>query len=586
VDYTGLATQQSKLRDLGRLVTPGHLGMVYTGLPWTTLSLGDYGLSDQVTIPHLINYVAAPSETYWARPGRREFRVGSLIEAGPGSAQTAVGDIDMDGRMDLLVTASTTGELIILKGMGDGSFTPMITHTLASGQPGKMAIADFDDDGNPDVAMVDLANPEVHFILDPSSSSATTSTFTVASSTMGIRAGDLNGDGAIDLIVSTVSGHIQPVMNSEVTPGTFTAGATYEANSSAVQSPDVALADLNGDGILDAAAVNNKAGTDVAVFLGHGDGTFTLNNALMPAGITGAREFVGIEATDLDGDGDQDLVTCTGDPKAICTFTNSGDASAWTARVEDVGNATLDMAVADFNLDGAPDVAFTLGLDSVGVLFNQGDGTFDNSVEHYGKYTTADQATGLAAADVDADGVADIAVGLANLNSVAVLHNLGDSPRLFGRVNVNTASEAVLAAVFKQDLLSGGANDIVGQTAAQLATAVRDERESVRGPFRSLDDFFDRMSADLVVALDHQGNGGGQAYTGASEALARFMCNMVDTRSDLYGVQARVRLYRDVDGNEQRDANEDILSDRTVHMIIDRSQQPARVLLKRYLYDY
>jgi hypothetical protein len=74
-----------------------------------------------------------------------------------------------------------------------------------------------------------------------------------------------------------------------------------------------------------------------------------------------------------------------------------------------------------------------------------------------------------------------------------------------------------------------------------------------------------------------------EAYGFRREAFAAFMYNLVTTRTDVWAVRGRLQLFRDLDGNGNYTAGEEIVAERNFYMIVDRSQQPIRILLKRYL---
>src|ERR1041384_4490081 len=98
---------------------------------------------------------------------------------------------------------------------------------------------------------------------------------------------------------------------------------------------DIALADLNGDGRLDAVTAN-AASDDVAILLGNGDGSFQ-GKVLLPAGkapwalavadLNGDGRPDHLLAADLNGDGRIDLVTTNGDSADLSVLLGNGDGS-------------------------------------------------------------------------------------------------------------------------------------------------------------------------------------------------------------------------------------------------------------------
>lgn len=130
----------------------------------------------------------------------------------------------------------------------------------------------------------------------------------------------------------------------------------------------VATGDLNGDGIPDIAVRSTTADGDssTVVLLGTGDGSFST------ASIVGDSLGGQLEAVDLDGDGDVDLVGDLG------VLLGNGDGTF--VQGQELTGATFGygfLTVADFNGDGAPDLAFpNLYSDDATVFMGNGDGTF------------------------------------------------------------------------------------------------------------------------------------------------------------------------------------------------------------------
>jgi hypothetical protein len=149
------------------------------------------------------------------------------------------GDLDKDGKLDVL--AGLVGEVAVLRGNGNGTFTSTIIdypgHT-----PGQMLVRDFNADGNPDVLHTDLV-PLV--ALGNGTTSYTPPTVTVPAVGMDAVIADFNGDGAFD-VVSLGGRGVQVTLGNG--DGTFQTPAVYEASRYA---RTVSVTDVNGDGRLD-----------------------------------------------------------------------------------------------------------------------------------------------------------------------------------------------------------------------------------------------------------------------------------------------------------------------------------------------
>lgn len=218
---------------------------------------------------------------------------------------------------------------------------------------------------------------------------------------------------------------------------------------------DVVSADFDGDGHLDAAVGYAGSGDKVAIFPGNGDGTFGA-----PIEFAAGGDVWGVELIDFDKDGLIDIVATSRNANAVILLRNTstpGNLSFQQQANLPVGNDPLNIAVADFNGDGWPDMAVsnygtnpTTGR-SVTVLLNDQNGGFSSSTLEQGNI----RAFGITAADFDGDGAVDLAVGdIENGGRIAVLRGNGDGT--FGAVasypypNGWHASE-IIAADFNQD---------------------------------------------------------------------------------------------------------------------------------------
>jgi hypothetical protein len=273
-----------------------------------------------------------------------------------GLVYSRLADINGDGRLDLVGMVEFYNRLDVLLGDGAGHFGTRIYRSLGS-QPYAMTIADFNEDGISDVAaacgagiVVCLGTPSGEF-----------NTTTLAGQRKYVRAADFNLDGHADLIAT--NSHRIYEFGSQVAVflghgnGTFTALPMFYAG---YRPTNIAVGEINDDGIPD-IAVANIGETNVACFLGVGDGTFVADSIM--AG-TWSRS---LEFADLDGDGHQDLIAAMEGLASVRVWPGPG-AGRRSSHV-DFGTRTApsQLRLADLDHDGFIDL----------VVEHESNGVFD-----------------------------------------------------------------------------------------------------------------------------------------------------------------------------------------------------------------
>ena len=219
----------------------------------------------------------------------------------------AVGDINNDGILDLVI-ANQNGTIAILLGNANGSFNGAATIALNSSIPSPslygIAVGKLTTSGFVDIVVVDNANASVYVLKGTGSlpvSPATPDIYAVGTSPESVTIADFNGDGNLDLAVTNsptggAKGSVSVLLGSA--NGSFT---TKSTNTVGLLPYVLTTGDFNGDGIAD-LAVPNVGGNNVSVLLGKGDGTFSTQSTYATG--TGAKA---VAVGDFNGDGLADI---------------------------------------------------------------------------------------------------------------------------------------------------------------------------------------------------------------------------------------------------------------------------------------
>jgi hypothetical protein len=228
----------------------------------------------------------------------------SAVTYSAGATPNAItlGDFNGDGIKDLCVV--TSSGLSVLLGSGDGTFQTAITTSapFPGNQATSVVVADVNGDGISDVVVADPANYAlVVFLGNGDGSFRLASKISTKAIPTSIAVGDLNRDGKFDLVVGnqSFSGTFSVYWGNG--DGTFQAPTVYQPGIFPGTISSVAVADFNGDGILDIAATNNFS-NELFILLGKGNGTFQSPIAYDSGGLPSS-----IVASDLNGDGRSDL---------------------------------------------------------------------------------------------------------------------------------------------------------------------------------------------------------------------------------------------------------------------------------------
>ena len=327
------------------------------------------------------------------------------FQTGLSPTNVAVADFNNDSKPDLAVTNQVTNDVSVLLGNGDGSFGGQSLFTVGS-SPYSIVAGKFNADSNWDLAVTNSGSNNVSILLGNGAGGFSAPTnFFVGSNPLSIASGDFNNDAKADLAIANFGGFFSGTVSILLGTGTgtFTNGTTVRTRT---QPSYVAVARFNPD-TNDDLIVANFGSDSVSTYFGNGAGGFQLQQNL-----TTGTGPVSIEVADLGTDGILDIAIANynADTLTFCNGTAAGGFTSCSQNNPAGGNNPISITAADFVGGGTKSTATALsGSNLVKVLTsNVSVGESPNAVE---------------SADFNGDGKPDIVSVNFGSNDVSVLIN-------------------------------------------------------------------------------------------------------------------------------------------------------------------
>lgn len=382
---------------------------------------------------NLTGYSTTPFNLTFPGGCKTEFAARVNFSTGGTPYSISIGDLDGDGKSDLAVANYAGNTVSVFRNTsttGGVSFATKVDFATGS-SPKSVSIGDIDGDGKSDLVVTNSgASNSVSVFRNTSTtggvSFAAKVDFGTGSSPWSVSVGDLNGDGKPDVAVANrVSSSVSVLRNTSTSGGvSFAAKVDFSTGPSPYS---VSIGNLDGDGKPDLAVANNGDNT-ASVF----QNTSTSGGAVSfeaRVDFSAGSGPVSISIGDLDGDGKPDLAVANNSGSSASVFRNTSspgiiNAGSFAAKVDfAASSAPQIVSIGDIDGDGKPDLAVAnFTSSSVSVLRNTsvtGTVSFSAKVD----LGSAGQASSVSIGDLDGDGKPEIAATNYNANSVSVFRN-------------------------------------------------------------------------------------------------------------------------------------------------------------------
>jgi large repetitive protein len=397
------------------------------------------------------------SVTVMLGDGKGGFAAGVQYPAGTLAGNVQLADLNRDGKLDLVVTDSASGAVDVLFGNGDGTFAKAVSYPALAG-PAALAVGNFAGNGKIDLAVAGAGGLAV-LINDGTGHFSTPASIALTAAAQSLTAADLRGAGHDDAILANADGSVTVLLNDG--SGSLHVQPAFSAASGSLSG--IVAGDFNGDGKPD-LALTAPGASSVLVLLGHGDGTFA-------PGVSYAvgNSPASLLAADFTGSGVLDLVSVNQAANTFSVLMGNGDGTFRPSSDFTAGNGPLAAAVGDFNNDGHADLAIANYTGAtVSVPLGHADGSFSAPRAYRADLNTRAIASG----DLNGDGHPDLVaanycgadpscagngsatVFLANANGTyraASTLALGSGPVAVGLADVNGDKKLDLVALNRND---------------------------------------------------------------------------------------------------------------------------------------
>ncbi len=365
----------------------------------------------------------------------------------------ALADLDGDGHLDAAAIGQD-GALQIARGDGAGGFQKGARYPDDRG-PYRIAIADLDKDGKPDIVLAELTAPVVRVLRGNGDGTfQQLADFVNMGQGLGVGVHDLDNDGRQDIVVSdgtgvsvvynSANGFLAPIKGVGSRAGDIVFDGTMVAHPLVLGGTGAPGKSIEyytfqnwmtpqyGGAFADSQKVRARYGGGLGTWVLDQQGSlFVAKNALQTVVTTALPGPAAVSSAfwtatgDFDGDGKADLAAADMDNNKLAVALGKGDGTFGAFAEYGVTNATTSypgqLVAGDLNADGRDDLVLTDAAGKVDVLLANANGSFPAPVV----YTAGTFPSAAAIGDLDGDGKPDLAIANLSSNNLTLLRNGG-----------------------------------------------------------------------------------------------------------------------------------------------------------------
>lgn len=247
-------------------------------------------------------------------------------------------DFNNDGLLDILVTVDANPSVKVYINLGDTEFSKT---WLGTGSKGAIAVGDIDGDGKADI-VTSMLQGELYTLQRWMNDGAGTFTATTLATDTGVKAlaiADIDSNGFRDVITGGSKG----LQGWDTTDGNT--WSREDIDTSQTSFTTLATGDVNSDDGVDIVAGDQA--NDTITYYRHVD-----HSTYQKIQLSDGADAAGIQVIDLNEDGFVDIVATSQDENNVYWFKNDGEDSFTRSTIATNLQSVFGVAVSDIDKDG------------------------------------------------------------------------------------------------------------------------------------------------------------------------------------------------------------------------------------------